>query len=105
MTCPDPARLDPRELYDVLIRILDRTHPYLRSLRTLRWEMSLDWYLAFRRAALPIDASDEDRDETKWILDPEDMVLGYLITVTAGAGMPRLVSEEAVPAYENLRRP
>jgi hypothetical protein len=98
--------LSPRELYDALVRILDRTHPFLRSLRIAHWEMSLDWWLAIRRAAVShLDEDDPARDESKWVPDPEDIVLGYRITVTDGGGAPHLVSDEAAPAYERSPKP
>jgi hypothetical protein len=53
--------------------------------------MDLEWYTAIRRACLPSDADDEARDESKWIPDTGDMVLGYRITVTEDGGWPHLV--------------
>jgi hypothetical protein len=57
--------------------------------------MNLEWYMALRRAFLPLDLPDDDeaRDETTWTPDPGDMVLGYRITVTEDGGAPHLAGD------------
>ena len=82
-----------KELYDMLWNAAYDAHPSWRNLTTTHWVMNLDWYKKIRRGFLREDASDEDRDELKWVPDPGDMVLGYKITVTGDGGEPHLVDD------------
>jgi hypothetical protein len=72
-----------QEVYDLL-----RDAEYNADLRPTRWVMSLEWYKAIRRAFLRPD--DNDRDEAKWEPSPDDMLLGYYVTVTEDGGRPHL---------------
>jgi len=82
-----------KEIYEVLVKAGEGTHPAWRILTTTHWVMSLEWYKAIRRASLPPDLppDDEARDETRWEPHPGDMMLGWKITVAEDGGKPHLV--------------
>jgi hypothetical protein len=91
MTTAAPDRLSGNEVYSRLEREADAAGARLDlPPGALAWVMALDWYKAIRRVSLPEDADDEARDESKWIPDPGDAVLGYRIIVTADGGPPHL---------------
>jgi hypothetical protein len=84
-TTPDSGKA----IHAMLQEAAGRAHPSWR--RRSHWVMDLEWYTAIRRAFLPPDADEEARDESTWIPDPADMVLGYPITVIDDGGWPHLV--------------
>jgi hypothetical protein len=110
------------EVYDLLRNAEYDAHPSWRRLATTHWVMSPEWYMTVRRAFLPPPDDDEDeaareaRDESKWVPDPGDMVLGYTITVTGDGGAPHLadgrpdaefrqrLTVQMEPFYEALSR-
>jgi hypothetical protein len=99
-----PPMVSTKEVYEVLVKAGDGTHPQWRILATTHWVMSLDWYKAIRRASLPPDADDDARDETKWEPQPGDMVLGWHIRVTEDGGQPHLVDGRPAELRALIRR-
>jgi hypothetical protein len=93
-----------KELYDLLRNAEYDAHPSWRHLTTTCWVMNLEWYKAIRRAFLPSDADDEDKDESKWEPQHGDMVLGYNITVTGDGGQPHLVDGRPAELRALIRR-
>ena len=102
---PTPAA-NAKEVYKMLVKAGEGTHPAWRCLVTTHWVMDLEWYKAIRRAFLPpgLPPDDDARDEAKWDPQPGDMMLGWKVTVTEDGGQPHLVDGRPADLRALIRR-